>query len=79
MKKLLATVILAGLALGTTAQKPAIPQSKDIEDKVEKTLQKMTLDEKIGQMLELNFDVMGSMTAENAKVDRAKVRSLMER
>jgi len=78
MKKLLATVILAGLALGTTAQKPAIPQSKDIEDKVEKTLQKMTLDEKIGQMLELNFDVMGSMKAENAKVDRAKVRSLME-
>lgn len=38
----------------------------------------MTLDEKIGQMLELNLDVMGKMTVENAKVDREKVRSVLQ-
>jgi beta-glucosidase len=42
-------------------RKPAIPRDAEIEAKVEKTLSKMTLDEKIGQMLELNFDVMGKM------------------
>ena len=37
----------------------AIPRDAKLEAKVEKTLQKMTLDEKIGQMLELNLDIMG--------------------
>jgi len=59
-------------------QKPAIPRDEALEAKVEKTLAKMTLDEKIGQMLELNLDVMGKMTVENAKVDREKVRSVMQ-
>jgi beta-glucosidase len=60
------------------AQKPAIPRDAALEAKVEKTLAKMTLDEKIGQMLELNLDVMGNMKVENAKVDREKVRSVMQ-
>ena len=60
------------------AQKPAIPRDAALEAKVEKTLSKMTLDEKIGQMLELNLDVMGKMQVENAKVDREKVRSVMQ-
>ncbi|MBP5800260.1 MAG: glycoside hydrolase family 3 C-terminal domain-containing protein [Prevotella sp.] len=38
----------------------------------------MTLDEKIGQMLELNLDIIGKMTVENAKVDREKVRSVLQ-
>ena len=38
----------------------------------------MTLDEKIGQMLELNLDVMGNMKVKNAKVDREKVRSVLQ-
>ena len=50
----------------------AIPRDAALEAKIEKTLSKMTLDEKIGQMLELNLDVMGKMTVENAKVDREK-------
>ena len=62
----------------TQAQKPAIPRDAALEAKIEKTLAKMTLDEKIGQMLELNLDVMGKMTVENAKVDREKVRSVMQ-
>ena len=60
------------------AQKPAIPRDAALEARVEKTLAKMTLDEKIGQMLELNLDIIGKMTVENAKVDREKVRSVMQ-
>ena len=60
------------------AQKPAIPRDAVLEAKIEKTLAKMTLDEKIGQMLELNLDIIGKMTVENAKVDREKVRSVMQ-
>ena len=41
----------------------AIPRDAKLEAKVEKTLQKMTLDEKIGQMLELNLDIMGKYDA----------------
>ena len=60
------------------AQKPAIPRDAALEAKVERTLAKMTLDEKIGQMLELNIDVMGNMRVENAKVDREKLRSVLQ-
>ena len=79
MKKVL-TVVLLMTAIGVQAQsvKPAIPRDAALEAKVEKTLAKMTLDEKIGQMLELNLDVMGKMTVENAKVDREKVRSVLQ-
>ena len=49
-------------AVAQTA-KPAIPRNEQLEAKVEKTLAKMTLDEKIGQMLELNLDIMGTYDA----------------
>ena len=81
MKKPFLTVILACISIGMWAQgsvKPAIPRDAALEAKVEKTLAKMTLDEKIGQMLELNLDVMGNMKVENAKVDREKVRSVLQ-
>ena len=61
-----------------TFSQPAIPRDAALEAKVEKTLKKMTLDEKIGQMLELNLDIIGRMTVENAKVDREKVRSVLQ-
>ena len=78
MKQTILSVVL--LLAGTTvwAQKPAIPRDAKIEAKIEKTLAKMTLDEKIGQMLELNLDIIGKMTVENAQVDRDKVRSVMQ-
>ena len=60
------------------AQQPAIPRDAKLEAKIEKTLARMTLDEKIGQMLELNLDIIGRMTVENAKVDREKVRSVLQ-
>jgi len=69
------TVLIACVANVAVAQNvvtPAIPRDAALEAKVEKTLAAMTLDEKIGQMLELNLDVMGKMTVENAKVDRER-------
>ena len=65
MRTRLLTIALAFAATTALAQKPAIPRDAKLEAKIEKTLQKMTLDEKIGQMLELNLDVMGKMTVEN--------------
>ena len=79
MKSLLLTTMFLGCTMvAAQAQKPAIPRDAALEAKVEKTLAKMTLDEKIGQMLELNIDVMGNMRVENAKVDREKVRSVLQ-
>ena len=66
MKKtlFLAVLLVCGIA-ATWAQvrKPAIPRDEAMEAKIEKMLSKMTLDEKIGQMLELNFDIMGTYDA----------------
>ena len=62
MKTTFLTVLLACASAVTVAQgtvKPAIPRDPALEAKVEKTLAKMTLDDKVGQMLELNFDIMG--------------------
>ena len=71
-------MVCATTVVNAQTQKPAIPRDAALEAKIEKTLARMTLDEKIGQMLELNLDVMGKMTVENAKVDREKVRSVLQ-
>ena len=81
MKKVLISMVMACATMTVMAQgvvKPAIPRDAALEAKIEKMLAKMTLDEKVGQMLELNLDVMGKMTVENAKVDREKVRSVLQ-
>jgi beta-glucosidase len=78
MRTTLLTIFMSCVTVAAQAQKPAIPRDAALEAKVEKTLSKMTLDEKIGQMLELNLDVMGKTTVENAKIDREKVRSVMQ-
>ena len=78
MNKTILMLTMICAAIVVHAQKPAIPRDAALEAKIEKTLAKMTLDEKIGQMLELNLDVMGKMTVENAKVDREKVRSVLQ-
>jgi len=71
MRKTLLTIIAVCAAMVAV-------QGQTLEEKVEKTLSRMTLDEKIGQMLELNLDLIGKMTVENAKVDREKVRSVLQ-
>ena len=62
MRYLLSTVVLMLTAMPVSAQF-AIPRDAKLEAKVEKTLSKMTLDEKIGQMLQLNLDIMGKYDA----------------
>lgn len=64
MKRIVLTMTCVCVNLMLMAQttvKPAIPRDAKMEAKIEKTLAKMSLDEKIGQMLELNLDVMGTM------------------
>jgi beta-glucosidase len=61
MKRIfLAMMMSCGAAVvAAQALTPAIPRDEALEKKVENTLARMTLDEKVGQMLELNFDIMG--------------------
>ena len=56
MKRLIVSVIV--LALPWAMQAQVIKPDAKIEQKIEKTLRKMTLEEKIGQMAELNIDVV---------------------
>ena len=58
--------LLCAAATVAHAQRPAIPRDEALESKVEKTLAGMTLDEKIGQMLELNLDIMGGYEADGS-------------
>ena len=62
-QKLLLTVLLLA-ATSLHAQKPAIPRDAKLETRIEQQLSKMTLDEKVGQMLELNLDIMGTYNQE---------------
>lgn len=57
---LLSFLIYAGCSLPLTAQqiKPAIPSDPEIEAKINKLLQKLTLEEKVGQMCEITIDVI---------------------
>ena len=54
--------IAASMLLATTmvaqSMAPAIPRDKKLEAKVERTLRKLTLEEKVGQMCELTIDVI---------------------
>lgn len=62
-KYFLAVVCCCSAWAAAQTAKPAIPRDEQLEAKIEKTLAKMTLDEKIGQMLELNLDIMGTYDA----------------
>ena len=63
MKRMMMAVASMLLVFCAYAQPCAIPRDAELEKRVESTLAKMTLDEKIGQMLELNLDIMGSYDA----------------
>lgn len=67
--KLLSILTLVIFSFSAHAQtvSPAIPYDPALEAKVEATLAKMSLDDKVGQMLELNLDIMGKMQMENGK------------
>lgn len=48
-------------AKATAGRKPCIPKDPAIEAKVEKTLSRMTLDDKVGQMCEISIDILTDM------------------
>lgn len=55
---LCATAVIISTACTPTPPPPAIPIDKAMEEKVEATLSKMSLDEKIGQMAQLTLDIV---------------------
>ncbi|MDO4496336.1 MAG: glycoside hydrolase family 3 N-terminal domain-containing protein [Bacteroidales bacterium] len=76
----LATLLLNACAPKSNANKvaPAIPTDAQIEKNIQEWLKKMTLDEKVGQMLELNLDLMGStQVVGEAKLDRNKLEQAL--
>ena len=65
--------VLFGVACFPQATRAAIPVDKKLEAKVEKTLSKMTLEEKIGQMTELSIDVLGEWKDGEFQLNKDKV------
>ena len=59
--KLFFTAVLLIQSTVCAVAQPAIPRDEALEARVEETLSRMTLDDKVGQMLELNFDIMGKI------------------
>lgn len=60
-RNFLLSAVLSGLLATMYAQSvtpPAVPKDEKIEQQVEALLQKMTLEEKVGQMCELTIDVL---------------------
>ena len=59
MKKLLLSISMLAFAYTTSANVPVIKSNPKIEAQVEQTLKKLTLEEKIGQMMELVTALFG--------------------
>lgn len=81
-KKVFLSLVLATNMFTATAQQvaPAIPRDEKIEQQVEAWLQKMTLEEKIGQMCELTIDVLQQRTNpfEGLNMENLKVADLQK-
>ncbi len=59
MKRFLSLSLFCILTIAGMAQKPAIAPDEGIERKIEDKLRTMSLDDKVGQMLQLSFDLWG--------------------
>ena len=59
LKQIITLLSITAAACSIQAAGVAIPSDPELEAAVERTLSKMTLDEKIGQMTELSIDVLG--------------------
>ena len=79
MKLNVLLTILLMTAVSLSAQKPAIPRDAKMEAKIEKLLAKMTLDEKIGQMLELNLDIMGSYSSGGWQLNETMLDTIIQK
>ena len=79
MKLNVLLTILLMTAVSLSAQRPAIPRDAKMEAKIEKQLTKMTLDEKIGQMLELNLDIMGSYSSGGWQLNETMLDTIIQK
>ena len=69
IKKMVLVSVFAGTCLAPHAQttSPAIPADPAIEANIREWLQKMTLEQKIGQMCEITIDVVSDLETSRKK------------
>ena len=80
MKKILVSISMLALALGASANVPVIKSDAKVEAQVEQTLQKLTLEEKVGQMMELVTDLFGANDKNGVfYIDEKKTDSILSR
>ena len=80
MKKLLLFISMLAFAYTTSANVPVIKSDPKIEAQVEQTLKKLTLEEKIGQMMELVTDLFGANDKNGVfYIDEHKTDSILSR
>ena len=80
MKKLLFSISMLAFAYTTSANVPVIKSNPKIEAQVEQTLKKLTLEEKIGQMMELVTDLFGANDKNGVfYIDEHKTDSIFSR
>lgn len=80
MKKILLSISLLALAYTASANDPVIKSDPKIEAQVEQTLKKLTLEEKIGQMMELVTDLFGANDKNGVfYIDEHKTDSILSR
>ena len=80
MKKLLLSISMLAFAYTTSANVPVIKSNPKIEAQVERTLKKLTLEEKIGQMMELVTDLFGANDKNGVfYIDEHKTDSILSR
>ena len=71
---------MLALALGASANVPVIKSDAKVEAQVEQTLQKLTLEEKVGQMMELVSDLFGANDKNSVfYIDEKKTDSILSR
>lgn len=80
MKKILLSISMLALAYTASANVPVIKSNPKIEAQVEQTLKKLTLEEKIGQMMELVTDLFGANDKNGVfYIDEHKTDSILSR
>ena len=80
MKKILLSISMLALAYTASANVPVIKSDAKIEAQVEQTLQKLTLEEKVGQMMELVTDLFGANDTNGVfYIDENKPDSILSR
>ena len=80
MKKILLSISMLALAYTASANVPVIKSDPKIEAQVEQTLKKLTLEEKIGQMMELVTDLFGANDKNGVfYIDEHKTDSILSR